>query len=154
MSSHAFKKTSDTSLFYIHGGSYISQLFRFKFDFPNSLCCFPCIRVVLKVFGEGSDIYNLNLAPLLSYFAIWYNTYLWKKVPVFFTSFMDSIPRPINSIDAWPETQHCCLNYSFRSLLKSNMDQRSKGQASLLFSTARTLRFYPCLRHSATKERI
>ncbi len=60
MSSHAFK-TSDTSHFYIHVGSYISQLFVSN-DFPDSLCYnFPCIRGCLEsLWREVPDIYNLN----------------------------------------------------------------------------------------------
>ncbi len=59
--SHAFK-TSDTSLFIFMTVHISANFYVFKFDFPNSLCYnFPCIRVVLKVFGERfKDIYNLN----------------------------------------------------------------------------------------------
>ncbi len=162
--SPCLQETSDTSLSYIHVGSYISQLSFSSLTFPTHLCYnFPCIRGCLRsLWRFKTFIIWINEVVLTAPLLLLYHTsqfeysLICEKFP-FSTSFLWVPSRPgkhFTTLDPKSE-KLCCLNSPF-VLLKSNMDQHAvKGQASLLFSTALYFAFLSMFTDdSATKKNL
>ncbi len=123
--------------FYIHIWFIYRPTFRFQvWLFPTHLCYnFSCIEGCLESLWRGSDIYNwinevVLTAPLLfiPYFAIWSTALFVKKFP--FSRIFVGIPSRPGASNATPTRARkkvVLLKFSFRSLLKSNMDQHAVG---------------------------